>query len=495
MRKTLIIGTALTLALAAGLFFMTHGKPANANIDPDIDTVISAADISSSSATHAPVEGWAEQNYTLTPGDQGLLLSLLYRAFPEEHENRLTDLHERWTPAYIAPALELFNFVPHPDTREVIIDRLTATTGQDFGSDTNAWYRWLWNQPELKVAGYDNFKAEFYREIDPKFETYFRDRAATARIRLDEIRWGGVLQDGIPPLRNPEMIAASDADYLDDDNIIFGIEVNGEPRAYPKRILAWHEMFLDTVGGEPVAGVYCTLCGTVILYETHYEGTPHGLGTSGFLYRSNKLMYDQETQSLWNTIKGEPVLGPLVGQNIALNHQSVVTTTWGEWKRRHPTTQVLSLNTGHQRDYGEGVAYHQYFATDDLMFNTPYNDIRLKNKDEVLALRFKKYPREQLAISADFLAQNPLYKDKVGEQSVLVLTDNTGGNRVYDPQNIDFRTYDPDSDHLIDARGQKWTLSESQLVSESGDILKRLPYHRAFWFGWHATYPNSRLVK
>ena len=110
------------------------------------------------------------------------------------------------------------------------------------------------------------------------------------------------------------MLDASEATYLGDRNIVFGIEVNGDARAYPKRILAWHEMFTDSVGGVPVAGVYCTLCGTVILYYTNLGGTQYDLGTSGFLYRSNKLMYDRATQSLWNTFSGEPVVGPLVGK-------------------------------------------------------------------------------------------------------------------------------------------------------------------------------------
>jgi len=95
------------------------------------------------------------------------------------------------------------------------------------------------------------------------------------------------------------------------------------------------------------------------------------LGTSGFLYRSNKLMYDKQTQSLWNTLWGEPVIGPLSEKDIKLERMSVVTTTWGEWRRRHPKTKVLSLETGHERDYAEGVAYRDYFATDQLMFPVP----------------------------------------------------------------------------------------------------------------------------
>ena len=359
----------------------------------------------------------AEQ--TLSQADQELLLSLLRPSFTQSKDQKLAELADRYSPAYVAPTLEIFNFIPDSETRNALLSHLRETTGQNFGTNMNDWYRWLWNEPEVKTAGYDNFKAEFYSVIDPKFEKYFRDRGHSSQIRLDEIRWGGVVQDGIPPLRQPKMLKASQADYLEDDNVVFGIEVNGDVRAYPKRILAWHEMFVDNVGGIDFAGVYCTLCGTVILYETDAKGLSHEIGTSGFLYRSNKLMYDKATQSLWNTIKGEPVLGPLTGKDIALTHQSVVTTTWGKWKELHPDTKVLSLKTGHRRNYDEGVAYHEYFATDNLMFNTPYSDQRLKNKQEILALRFKEFPREQLAISADFLRKNPVYSGTSKTRNLL----------------------------------------------------------------------------
>jgi hypothetical protein len=253
-------------------------------------------------------------------------------------------------------------------------------------------------------------------------------------------------------------------------------------------------MFVDNVGGIDFAGVYCTLCGTVILYETDSKGLSHTMGTSGFLYRSNKLMYDKATQSLWNTIKGEPVLGPLVDKDIALTHQSVVTTTWGKWKKLHPHTKVLSLNTGHRRDYGEGVAYHEYFATDNLMFNTPYSDQRLKNKEEILALRFKEFPFDQLAISADYLKKHPVYRGNIREQKFVIFTDETGANRVYDPEDVTFTQF-KDSGDALDLQGNLWRVEESTLTAPDGRTLKRLPYHRAFWFGWHATYPNSKLIK
>ena len=354
------------------------------------------------------------------------------------------------------------------------------------------WFSWWWQQEQAQTAGYAAFKSLLYGLIDDRFSLYFSTSRET-RIRLDEVRWGGVLQDGIPPLRQPEMLAADEASYLEDDNIVFGIEINGDARAYPKRILAWHEMFVDNIGGTNFAGVYCTLCGAVILYRTNHNGTQHDLGTSGFLYRSNKLMYDKATQSLWNTTWGEPVIGPLVDQGIRLERSYLVTTTWGEWKRRHPDSKVLSLDTGYSRDYGEGVAYQHYFATDELMFSISTSDNRLNNKDEILALTFPEYSKDTMAISASFLRDKPVYANRLGSVEFVVLTDSSGANRVYETKNHRFAMYDQDVS-LIDSEGMEWRLSEDEL--KSGDLtLVRLPAHRAFWFGWHSAFPDAQLVR
>ncbi len=443
------------------------------------------------SADVSPAPSIAEAPLALSQIDRDLIISLLQPSQPDEVQ--IEEISKRFNRAWIVPSIEVFHFVSHAKVRDFLLIKLRESTGQDFGRDINAWYRWVWNQPEIQVKGYDNFKAEFYQNLDPRFGKYFRDRQPLAHLRLDEIRWGGVKQDGIPPLRNPKMIGAAQADYLEDDNVIFGIEVNGDIRAYPKRILAWHEMFTDTVGGVDVAGVYCTLCGTVILYDTDNGTLSHDLGTSGFLFRSNKLMYDQQTQSLWNTIKGEPVLGPLAGKGIALDHRSVVTTTWGKWKSLHPNTKVLSLDTGHQRDYDEGVAYHAYFATDELMFHTPFQDSRLDNKREVLALRFKGQAGKSVAIDTEYLEQNPVYQNTLGNQKYVVITDETGANRVYDPGGTSFEKLNAKG--VVDATGTIWKITESQLTHPNGSVAKRLPYHRAFWFGWHATFPNTTLIK
>ena len=269
---------------------------------------------------------------------------------------------------------------------------------------------------------------------------------------------------------------------------------NEDARAYPKRILAWHEMFVDTVGGVPVAGVYCTLCGTVILYRTEHDGVNHALGTSGFLYRSNKLMYDQATQSLWSTMRGAPVMGPLVGKGIALERGSVVTTTWGEWRRRHPDTRVLSLETGYERNYAEGAAYHDYFATDELMFQVPVVDTRLRNKDEVFTVLLAGHRDRPLAISAEFLAANPVHHDAIEGTAFVVLTDPSGANRAYASEDVTFTEYDGDRS-ARDRAGRTWTMSEQSLTAEDGRTLPRIPAQRAFWFGWYAAFPHTRLVQ
>ncbi len=405
----------------------------------------------------------------------------------------LATIEANWHDAHAVMVLEASKFTKHPGVGQLCLAILRRRTGQTFGSDANEWYAWIWRTNPGTHPDYALFKAALYQLVDPRFRQYF-DPKPPSTIRLDEIRWGGVRRDGIPPLQKPKMISVEEATYLEDDNVVFGIEINGDARAYPKRILAWHEMFRDTVGGRSVNGVYCTLCGSMILYDTVVDGVHHELGTSGFLYRSNKLMYDHATKSLWSTLAGRPVVGALVGKQIELERLHVVTTTWSEWRKRHPQTLVLSLETGHRRDYGEGVAYRDYFSHDDLMFTVPHTDLRLKNKDEVLALQWRDSPGEQLAISADFLKENLIHHDSLGGLAFVVLTDLSGANRVYESGGLRFTAWDGDRT-VQDEKQNSWQLEEAALVNGDGRRLERLPAHRAFWFGWHGAYPKTRLVK
>ena len=378
-----------------------------------------------------------------------------------------------WDDSHAVLLLEIQRVVPSPIVWSRIQNLLAWASGQSH-ADTDLYWHWIWSENPGVPPNYAEFKAAIYSTIDPLFREYFDDNPS-ATIRLDEIRWGGVKRDGIPPLDRPSRIEATDATFLDDDNVVFGVQFNDEAVAYPKRILAWHEMVKDTVGGESINGVYCTLCGSMIVYRTTADGVHYELGTSGFLYRSNKLMYDRATQSMWSTLKGEPVVGPLVGRGIRLEPLYVVTTTWGEWRRRHPTTTVLSLETGHSRDYSEGAAYRSYFSTDKVMFSVPRLDDRLQNKDEVLAIRLLEFPDEQLAISADYLIDHRLYHARVGSIDFVVLTDTSGANRVYETGGRQFVAWN-DEDTVSEDGGTIWKVTESALIrDDGGERLRRLP--------------------
>jgi hypothetical protein len=390
---------------------------------------------------------------------------------------------------------------PSTRVRERLTRFLEDRTGQDFGDDLRAWRRWYWSRPYNPHPEYAAFKAALYSNVDERMGQFFA-AGGPERIRLDEIDWGGVSVNGIPPLDHPKTIPAERADYLKDKHVVFGLELGGEARAYPKRILAWHEMALDRLGGTELTIVYCTLCGTVIPYGSEAGGERHTFGTSGLLYRSNKLMFDHETMSLWSTIEGRPVIGPLAAryEDLELQAYPVVTTTWREWKALHPDTTVLSLDTGYERDYSEGAAYRSYFRTDRLMFEVPNLDKRLKNKEPVLALRLRpagggdEAELQALALSADFLKkkQNRVFhKPFAGHELVIV-----SANRVYDAGETRFVSQDKDG-RLRDASGDYWRLTETALVSEAAGAAPRprLAARRVFWFAWQAMFPDTELVK
>jgi hypothetical protein len=420
----------------------------------------------------------------------------------------LDEVSSAWRNGYSGMFFDMLRFMrppqprstepEHPTTKvfQRLIRLLEEQTGERFGNDVNRWQQWIWQQPYDPHPEYGQFKGLWYGQIDPRFSEFFPP-GVTSLIRLDEVDWGGVPPNGIPPMEYPAHVPAAEAEYLDDDNIVFGIAVNGEARAYPKRILAWHEMAFDKVGDLEITIVYCTLCGTVIPYESVADGQPIQFGTSGLLYRSNKLMFDDGTKSLWSTLEGVPVVGRLAGSGLQLTRRSMVTTTWEEWRTRHPETTVLSIETGFERDYAEGAAYRDYFSTDQLMFQVQASDDRLDNKDEVVTL-FIDDPaggaRHPVALSADFLEDHPVFQTEVAGQTFVVVTSPDGANRVFSTSGQQFERR-LDDFRVADSEGRVWQVTEDELVAEDDAAvrLERLPANRAFWFGWYAQFPQTEL--
>ena len=170
------------------------------------------------------------------------------------HNEAIRTVRETWQPGYEARLIEIFPKV-FDHRKGKVAELLKEKTGQDFGNDYRKWQQWLWSQGYAPDADFARFKHYFHRREDQRFGVHF-NKELPATIRLDEIRWGGVIRDGIPPLKNSPVITADEAEYLEDSNVVFGVVVNGDARCYPKRILAWHEMFKDTIGGQSVCGVY-----------------------------------------------------------------------------------------------------------------------------------------------------------------------------------------------------------------------------------------------
>ena len=205
-------------------------------------------------------------------------------------------------------------------------------------------------------------KRAIFTSIVPGWEKIFVEGDIDWRL----VSWGGVLIDDraydttdercncIPAADNPPVSSAEEATWLKDSDIVFGIEVNGEARAYPRRIMEVREMVNDTLGGRHLGIPYCTLCGAAQAYFT--DQLPQGierpvLRTSGLLIRSNKVMYDITSHSVFDTFLGNAVTGPLAAKGLKLKQASVVTTDWGRWKKAHPNTTVLVEALALGRDF------------------------------------------------------------------------------------------------------------------------------------------------
>jgi hypothetical protein len=273
----------------------------------------------------------------------------------------------------------------------------------------------------------------------------------------------------------------------------------------------WHEMVNDVVGGVPVSLAYCTLCGAGIAFDGRApDGNSYTFGSSGFLYRSNKLMYDRETNTLWNQLTGEPVLGELADEDIHLSILPVVLTSWSDWLAQHPDTKVLSLDTGYERPYELGAAYGDYFSDDDTMFPVWQRSNELPDKSRVYALYLDGVPK---AYALQRLVDEQVVNDTLGETPIVLVaqrgtvlvdgfnqragsvTYESGGEvRVFERGVHSFSAgHQPGS--LIDEQGNSWQVSEEKIIGPEGEFAGRVNGHLAYWFGWYAFFPNTLVYK
>lgn len=312
-------------------------------------------------------------------------------------------------------------------------------------------------------------------------------------IPLDEIV--GVLpQDRIPAIDSPKFVTASEAEkWLSDDEIILGLYLDGEARAYPEQIMTWHEIVNDEIEGKPVAITFCPLCDTGIGFERRINGETVTFGTSGKLYNNNLLMYDRKTKSLWNQLGGKAVVGELTGYRLTI--VPVETTTWARWKKLYPDTKVLSRETGHVRPYGTDP-YGGYKESEGTLFPVSAKDERLFAKARIQGIeangKYKAYDEESIR-------KVGLLNDEFEGKQLLIIADpETAAVKLFD-RSIGAKAmkFNLSSGKLLDQNGGEWQVSGSSLKAISGELknaeLQQLPSIGAFWFSWAAQHPETEL--
>jgi hypothetical protein len=272
-------------------------------------------------------------------------------------------------------------------------------------------------------------------------------------VPVADILRGGPPRDGIPAIDNPLFTEARKADYLQPADRVIGVNLHGEQKAYPLRIMNYHEIVNDDFAGQPVVVSFCPLCGTGMAFSRNFAGQAVEFGVSGLLYNSDLLMYDRATKSLWSQLEGKAISGPLKGQR--LESLAVQHTSWEAWLEQYPDSKVLSQQTGYQRDYSRNP-YPGYQASAYVYFPVANMDRRYHPKEWVLGLilndESKVYPFTELR------AGPRKFADKVGGELVTILFDD---------------------DH--------------NTVRVQNSEGKEISAVTAFWFAWMSFHPQSKV--
>jgi len=268
-------------------------------------------------------------------------------------------------------------------------------------------------------------------------------------IPHDQIIAGGPPKDGISALTYPKAESRKAADqWLADTDLVLGVSINGKARAYPLRILNWHEIVNDRLGKHAFVVTYCPLCGSAMVFDTDDQ-----FAVSGLLYQSDVLLYDQKTESLWSQLMKQAVTGSRLGQNLVqlpAHHAS-----WQAWKAMHPNSSVLSRQTGFKRDYNRNP-YVGYEDISDTYFPINHHDSRLSAKTWVIGLslgeRHKAWPVASLIKAGS-------HQERWGERDLIF---EVNGDAI--------RIKDANSDQLLAAT-------------------------RLYWFAWSTFHPDTELRK
>ena len=274
------------------------------------------------------------------------------------------------------------------------------------------------------------------------------------QIERDQLLAGGPPKDGIPAISDPDIVTRAEVDFLEPDDRIVAVTINGESRAYPIRMLNWHEIVNDTLGGVPIAVVYCPLCDSVTVVDRRVEGETLEFGVSGLLYQSNVLMYDRTHDALWSQILLDAVSGPYAGRSLT-HYPGWAITSYEQWQDNHPEGTVVTFETGHRRSY-ERSPYEGYMASEELFFPVKREDDRLGRKDRIIGVRFNDVVRAYPVGAVHRAPAGRLIDDFNGDQLIIEADVESGRTAVLRA---------PDGARTI----------------------------HTFWFSWAAAHPETEI--
>ncbi|MGF1600059.1 MAG: DUF3179 domain-containing (seleno)protein [Acidimicrobiales bacterium] len=399
------------------------------------------------------------------------------------------DGDRRWGPWL----LDLLRLGPSTATDDVVAGALAEISGvarpesRFITDDYRVYGQWVHNQAIEPGDGYRAWKEALYGPIDDDYAALLA--AVDDDVLLGQIQWGGVPRGGIPELNDPARLPAPSADWMEPDEIVFGVTVGDEAVAYPFRILGHNELANDTVGDVPISVVFCTLCRTALVFDRRVEGQVLDFQTSGLLVNSNKIMVDVQTDTLWSHLGAVGLAGPLVG--VELEQVVVETTTWAEWTAAHPDTEVLDIPDPIFYDEPERGAiaypykpdspYRTYYDDPDVWFpilDTPTTDIGLK--DEVLGL---ESGGAALAVDVAAVIDGGPRVFVVGGTPFVVVPVGSAGARVYDGIG---------ADGLVDGAAPVLVGSDGEAaVLDDGTVLPRVAATQGLWFAWFGNHPDT----
>lgn len=230
---------------------------------------------------------------------------------------------------------------------------------------------------------------------------------SNSSVPKDEIMSGGPPKDGIPAILEPKFTDVKNAKWLKEDDLLLGIHRDGTAKAYPIRILVWHEAVNDEIGDDPVLVNYCPLCGSAMVFRRDIKGKLLTFGISGLLHQSNVLFYDHQTESLWSQLDMKAISGDMKGTGFDIYPSTMAT--WKEWRNKYPDTLVLSRDTGYARDYSRDP-YAGYESSKSIMFPVSKKSSRFHPKEKILVVisgdNAKAYPFSELKKAGNTLSDN-----------------------------------------------------------------------------------------